>query len=126
MSCEDISNVAGEVGGQGVQYEDESVDGDAELRQEFGERVQKMLEFDDPYDPSQEPLPNLAAYSPSFSVVERFLKEIIDEAIKILRSSNYQDTEIVTLVQQLTAHREIKYASAQTVGMVGNAGAGKF
>ena len=112
--------------GESDQYGDESADDDVEVQEEFGDRIKEMLSFSEPYDPSTEPLPNMAAYHPSFPVVEAACKEIADRAVQILKSSDYVDLETARLIEQISARREIKYSPPKKIGMIGNSGVGKW
>ena len=106
--------------------EEENEDDD-ENREEFGDRIKVILSsFDQPYDPSLEPSPRLPAYHPSFAKVEAYCSEIVEGAVNLLKTSEYQDAETAQLAKHILEYQNIKYPHPRRIGLLGDSGVGKL
>ncbi|KAI4203912.1 MAG: hypothetical protein LQ350_001534 [Teloschistes chrysophthalmus] len=96
-----------------------------EEREDQGIQVridEKIQNFDTPYKSAQEPLPALPAYHPSFARVEKHYEDLLEAAIRAVRSSTYHDDGTDRLERECENRRKIEYPPAHIVGLVGDSG----
>ncbi|MCJ1377163.1 hypothetical protein MMC17_000255 [Xylographa soralifera] len=77
-----------------------------------------------PYSAAKE-TPELAAFHPSFQMVERMCSEILGGAAWILQKSEYQHAETAKLLERMLRHQAIAYLKAKRIGLMGDSGVGK-
>ncbi|MCJ1433884.1 hypothetical protein MMC27_003249 [Xylographa pallens] len=77
-----------------------------------------------PYSAAKE-TPRLAAFHPSFQMVERMCSEILGGAAWILQKSEYQHAEAAKLLESMLRHQTIAYPKAKRIGLMGDSGVGK-
>ena len=93
---------------------------------EFKDKLESICQgLEKPYSGYNEKLPNLPAYHPSFTSVERICGEIFAGAAKMLTNSNYQDKCTESLLAKIRKHRSIVYPPATRIGFVGDSGVGE-
>ena len=78
-----------------------------------------------PYSAAKE-TPSLAAFHPSFQMVERICSEILGGAVWILQKSPYQHPETTKLLGSMLEHQTIAYPKAKRIGLMGDSGVGKM
>ena len=78
-----------------------------------------------PYSAAKE-TPRLAAFHPSFQMVERMCLEILGGAAWILQKSEYQQAETAKLLERMLRHQTITYPKAKRIGLMGDSGVGKM
>lgn len=94
--------------------------------EEFRARVQTITDgIGKTYNSSQEDLPRLPAYNPSFNNVETLCIDLVKEAQSLLKSSPYQDEETARLIQLASESQTIQYPPARKIGLIGDCAAGE-
>ena len=105
---------------------DEDTSDDEGIADEFKSRVDCIIKgFDQHYDSAHEDMPRYAAYHPSFVKAEALCEEVLADAVKLFKSSDYHDLTVAELLEQTIKYQKISYPDAKKVGIAGNSGVGK-
>ncbi|MCJ1294120.1 hypothetical protein MMC34_005677 [Xylographa carneopallida] len=94
---------------------------DKALRAEVGNTIAGIGK---PYSAASE-TPRLAAFHPSFRMVERMSSEILGGGAWILQKSAYEHAETAKLLESMLRHQVIAYPKPKRIGLMGDSGVGK-
>ena len=95
---------------------------DKALRAEVGNTIAGIGK---PYSAASE-TPRLAAFHPSFRMVERMSSEILGGGAWILQKSAYEHAETAKLLESMLRHQVIAYPKPKRIGLMGDSGVGEM
>ena len=99
------------------------------LLEGFQERIQDLLKGLDPdygeYDVAKEKPPRLPIYHPVVPRVLETSKNMINDAMSVLKDSTYEDKETKRMLTQLRTQAQFEYPKPLIIGLIGDSGVGK-
>ncbi len=104
----------------------DNTDDDLDGSEDFCNRVNAIKDgAETRYNPTNELLPRLPAYHPSFLKAQKLSSELMEGAALILKNAEYKDDRILQLLEKASNSRGLEYPEAKIVGLIGDSGVGK-